>query len=170
MKIIFSLLVFACLGFLGLNNSRYIFDSTSVGNLTLGKSSLEDVVIEYGGTIEKIWEEKGEMEFFGHWEYEVKVDSIGVFSSVNSKETGLIVKKVSINSKYCLTIEGVGVGSSYHEVISKLGAPEIRVNHNLGDGSILHLRYGKSMMINFDGHLKDSNSIRVLYILIKKFD
>jgi len=143
-----------------------IVPSQGVGNIKIGKSTIEDVRKEFGEKkIEKKWHKAIEVEFFGRYEYFLKYDSVGAFSTFTKHRNKTIIHKLVLNSdSKCKTVLGNGIGSSYKDVVKELGKPKQDYILSNNDGSKNMVLIYENMTIYMNKQDTASNTVSYIKI------
>lgn len=97
--------------------------SSGVDNIVLGKSTLDDVIKTYGyGSIKRVKVKSTETEICSHAEYEIYFVNEDILFKTSYPKKSKIVQTIIIGKNSNIKTEnGFGVGSSYVEMLSKLG-------------------------------------------------
>lgn len=103
-----------------------IIPGKGVGNIEIGKSTIDDVIEEYGKVkVKRKWHKAVEVELFGRFEYYLQYDSLATFSTFTKNRNKKVIYKIVLSSgSKCKTANGIGVGSSYKDLKKELGRPE----------------------------------------------
>ena len=126
MKLFLFIIILCFCGFTQDPDKCIIIPLKGINDIVIDKSSFEDVKKEFGKKkIKKKWS-RTELEIFGHFDYSIKYDQIGTFSSISIPgRSKHVVNFVEIDSTCkCKTKKGLGIGSSYQDVIKELGKPK----------------------------------------------
>ncbi len=169
MKTLSALMIFFMLFFFNNRDEEsdklIIRPNKGVGNIEIGKSTLDDVINEYG-KIEKNkkWHKSIELELFGRFEYYLHYDSIGIFSTYTKNRNKEVIHKIILpfNSK-CRTIKGNGIGSGYDDIVEEFGSTDGINLFGYNNNKVIELTYD-NMHIIFDSN--DMNACKVVEIII----
>ena len=140
--------------------SKYeLYPNEGIGDIVVGKSTLQDVQRVYGlKKVTKRWHKAMEVEFFRRYEYYLNYDSIGTFSTYTTKRNKNIISQIILSSdSKCRTILGVGIGSNYPNTIRDFGQPKQSYFQVENGKSKLKLIYEKmSVLMNGKDTLHNS--------------
>ena len=142
MKLLLFFVVLCFCGFTQDSDKCIIVPLKGINNIIVGESSFEDVKKEFGKKKKRKKWGRTELELFGHFDYFMKYDQIGTFSSLSIPERSKhIINEIAIDSTCkCKTKNGLGIGSSYQEIVKELGKPEYFTHNNDNDKEINYER------------------------------
>ncbi len=107
------------------SNPDCIITQIGLNDIELNRSSISQVIQEFRDTpIEKKWQKSIEIELFGHYEYTLDYPEKG-YSFIAEKVKGdkIVTSIILSKSCDCVTKEGIGIGSSYQDIVRAIGQP-----------------------------------------------
>jgi hypothetical protein len=128
------------------------------------KLFLNDVKSEFGKVRKrKYWVKSKELELFGRYVYFLEYDSIGVFSTSDNFRNKPIISKIHLTSNcQCKTKNGIGIGSSYNDIINEFGKGTRWNLFGYKGLKVIELSYD-NMHIVFDGNdIKKSVVVEII--------
>ncbi|NQY11217.1 MAG: hypothetical protein HRT71_17100 [Flavobacteriales bacterium] len=167
-KLLIAVLIYAILGFKNQPNKCELIPNKGVNNLFIGETTLKEVKKEYGKKFTRHkWIFSDETEVFGRFEYFVKENGIKFSTRMKDRNKTIIYRIVLSSNCDCKTINGIGIGSSYNDVIDEFkSAGELSHWDSYGykGEKVIELSYD-NMYVIFDGNNKATS--KVVQIIIE---
>ena len=163
MKLLLFFVVLCFCGFTQDSDKCIIVPFKGINNIVVGESSFEDVKKEFGEKKKRRKWSRAELKLFGIFEYFMKYDQIGTFSSIGSARKNTINEIIIDSTCKCRTKNGLGIGSYYQEIVKELGKPKYFHNNDNDKEINYEVNYtgGKLyMIITLDGKDTITNKIR----------
>ena len=126
MKLSLFFIILCFSGFMQDSDKCTIVSLKGINNIVVGQSSFEDIKKEFGKKRKRAKWGSTELDIFGYFDYYVKYDQIGTFISLAGiRRSRHIINNIIIDSTCkCKTKNGLGIGSSYQDVIKEFGEPK----------------------------------------------
>jgi hypothetical protein len=146
-----------------------------LNEIVIGESTLRDVEVFFGiGERKKEWRKGYELDFIGRYNRHLNYPQLGIDFSAFSlhRRFSKKIRVITLSSKCnCKTKEGVGIGSSYYDVIKLLGAKklttEMKIN-NKENKTVLTYFNGNNTMWFYSYGVKDTTNFIVDEIVMFK--
>ena len=169
MKLFLFFIILCFCGFTQDSDNCTIVPLKGINNIVVGESSFEDVKKEFGKKKKQKRWRRTELELFGHFDYSIKYDQIATFLSISIPERNKhIINRITIDSTCkCKTKNGLGIGSSYQDVIKQLGKPKSFYFSN-GDSELSYTEKGNAFIVMFCYLCKKTNIWNVLTVVVQK--
>lgn len=130
-----------------------IIPNKGVNSIVVDSSTFNDVKKEFGDIKKrKYWVKSQELELFGRFVHYLEYESIGVFSTSINFRSKPIISKIHLTSQcQCKTKNGIGIGSSYNDIINEFGKGTRWNLFGYKGAKVVELSYD-NMHIIFDGN------------------